>query len=478
MAGRSDWRNIRNCIGIGMKQNWQSRNVLIIGAARQGLAAARYLSQRGANVIINDQRSEQQLENEIINLQGSNVKWITGSHPINILENIDTICISGGVPLQLPLIVEAKKRNILLTNDSEIFMQAVNCPVVGITGSSGKTTTTALVGEIAKSTESETKKVWVGGNIGKPLIEQIDIIQSDDLVILELSSFQLQLMSTSPHIATITNITPNHLDRHETIEAYTEAKARILDFQKNTDIAILNRDDQGAWNLQEKINGKLFSFGKSRVNLQGNGTFIEDETIVILNDGKTIPVCSTKDTHLLGEHNLLNIMAACSIAFALNISTDKMQNAIKAFQGVPHRLEFVKEIDEVKWYNDSIATAPERTIAAIKSFNDPIVLLLGGKDKNLPWDRLSEIIHEKVDHVVIFGSAKELIEIAVGPVEVNKRPYSVSICKNMEGAIRNAHKIAEAGDIVLLSPGATSYDEFTDFEERGEKFRSWVQQLQ
>jgi UDP-N-acetylmuramoylalanine--D-glutamate ligase len=171
-------------------------------------------------------------------------------------------------------------------------------------------------------------------------------------------------------------------------------------------------------------------------------------------------------------------MAACSIAFALNISTDKMQNAIKAFQGVPHRLEFVKEIDEVKWYNDSIATAPERTIAAIKSFNDPIVLLLGGKDKNLPWDRLSEIIHEKVDHVVIFGSAKELIEIAVGPVEVNKRPYSVSICKNMEGAIRNAHKIAEAGDIVLLSPGATSYDEFTDFEERGEKFRSWVQQLQ
>ena len=461
-----------------MKQTWQSRNVLIIGAARQGLAAARYLSQHDANVIINDQRPEQQLQNEMNNLQSLNVKWITGSHPISILENIDTVCISGGVPLQLPLIVEAKKRNILLTNDSEIFMQAVNCPVVGITGSSGKTTTTALVGEIAKSTESESTKVWVGGNIGKPLIEQIDTIQPEDLVILELSSFQLELMCTSPYIASITNITPNHLDRHETIEAYTSAKARILEFQKNTDIAILNRDDQGAWNLRDKTNGQLFSFGKSKANLLGNGVYIEDDTIAILNDGQTFPVCLTKDTPLLGEHNLLNIMAACSIAFALNISTDKMLNAIKAFQGVPHRLEFVKEIDEVKWYNDSIATAPERTIAAIKSFNEPIVLLLGGKDKNLPWERLSEIIHEKVDHVVIFGSAKELIETAVGSVEINKRPYSVNICKNMEGAIQIAHKIAEAGDIVLLSPGATSYDEFSDFEERGEKFRSWVQQLQ
>ena len=460
-----------------MKQNWQNRNVLIIGAARQGLASARYLTQCGANVIINDQRSEQKLQNEIINLQGLNVKWITGSHPINILENIDTVCISGGVPLQLPLIVEAKKRNILLTNDSEIFMQAINCPVVGITGSSGKTTTTALVGEIAKSTESKTNKVLVGGNIGKPLIEQIDTIQPEDLVILELSSFQLELMSTSPNIATITNITPNHLDRHETIEAYTNAKARILEFQKNTDIAILNRDDQGAWNLRNKIIGKLFSFGKSKANLPGNGAYIEDETIVILNDGQTYPVCLTKDTPMLGEHNLLNIMAACSIAFAVNISIDKMQNAIKAFKGVPHRLEFVKEINKVRWYNDSIATAPERTIAAIKSFNEPIVLLLGGKDKNLPWDRLSEIIHEKVDHVVIFGSAKDLIETAVGPVEINKRPFSVNICKNLEDAIHNAHKIAEAGDIVLLSPGATSYDEFTDFEERGECFRTWVNEL-
>jgi UDP-N-acetylmuramoylalanine--D-glutamate ligase len=388
------------------------------------------------------------------------------------------ICISGGVPLQLPLIVEAKKRNILLTNDSEIFMQAVNCPVVGITGSSGKTTTTALVGEIAKLIESETKKVWVGGNIGIPLIEQIDMIQPEDLVVLELSSFQLELMGTSPQIATITNITPNHLDRHETIEAYTEAKARILAFQKDTDVAILNRDDQGAWNLRDKIKGKLFSFGKSKANLHGNGAFIEGETIVISNDGKSFPVCSTKDTYLLGEHNLLNLMAASSIAFALNISTDKIQNAIKTFQGVPHRLEFVKEINEVIWYNDSIATAPERTIAAIKSFNKPIVLLLGGKDKNLPWDRLSEIIHEKVDHVVIFGSAKEKIEIAVGPVEKNKRPYSVNTCKNMQDAIQIAHNVAEKGDVVLLSPGATSYDEFTDFEERGEKFRSWVQQLQ
>jgi len=461
-----------------MKNNWQNHNVLIIGAARQGLAAARYLSQQGANVIINDQRSESQLLPEINNLRSYHVSWITGGHPISILSDVDLICISGGVPLQIPLIEEAKKRNILLSNDSEIFMQAVSCPVVGITGSSGKTTTTALIGEIAKLTETESKRVWVGGNIGKPLIEQIDHIHPEDLVILELSSFQLELMRSSPHIATITNITPNHLDRHVTIEAYTAAKTNILAFQKETDIAILNRDDPGSWDLHCKINGQLFSFGMSKSNLQGDGAYIEDDTIMITANGDTIPVCFTKDISLLGEHNLLNVLAACSISFNLNFSPKIMKKAIKNFKGVPHRLEFVKKIKNVKWYNDSIATAPERTIAAVKSFTEPIVLLLGGKDKNLPWDRLAEIIHEKVDHVVIFGSAKEKIENAIGPVEFNKRPYSINTCNNLEEAIRTANNVAENGDIVLLSPGATSYDEFTDFEERGEKFRSWVQQLQ
>ena len=461
-----------------MKQNWQNHNILIIGAARQGLAAARYFSAQGAKVTLNDNRSERQLISEIENFTNTPVTWITGGHPLNAVDDKDLVCVSGGVSLDLPIILEAKRRKIPLTNDSQIFMQAVKSPVIGITGSAGKTTTTSLLGEIAKNSSTRTKNVWVGGNIGTPLIEQIDFIEPNDLVILELSSFQLELMTTSPHIAAITNITPNHLDRHKTLESYTSAKARILDFQFPTDIAVLNRDDEGAWNLKNRVKGRIASFGLQKSNLVGNGSYIENDSIFILSDSKSSEICKIKDLKLRGEHNLLNVLAAFTIAHEMGIPREIMQNTVRHFTGVPHRLEFVREVNGVKWFNDSIATAPERTIAAVKSFYEPIVLLLGGKDKDLPWDRLASLIHNKVDHVIVFGAASEKILAAIGPIESNKRPYSISHSENLENALEAASVVAEAGDIVLLSPGGTSYDEFKDFEERGEKFRLWVQQLQ
>ena len=461
-----------------MKPIWQNYNVLIIGAARQGLAAARYFSTHGAKVTLNDNRSERQLIKEIENFKNTNVTWVTGDHPLETLDGKDLVCISGGVSLDIPIILEAKRRNIPLTNDSQIFMQAVKSPVIGITGSAGKTTTTSLLGEIAKNSAGGTKNVWVGGNIGTPLIEQIDFIEPNDLVILELSSFQLELMTTSPHIAAITNITPNHLDRHKTLESYTSSKARILDFQCPTDVAVLNRDDAGAWNLKNRVKGRIASFGLQKSNLVGNGSFVENGSIFILSDGKSIEICKTKEINLKGEHNLLNVMAAFTIAHEMGISRETMQNTLRHFTGVSHRLEFVREVNGVMWYNDSIATAPERTIAAVKSFSEPIVLLLGGKDKDLPWDRLANLIHIKVDHVIVFGAASEKILAAIGPLESDKRPYSISKSENLEDALGVASEVAESGDIVLLSPGGTSYDEFKDFEERGEKFRLWVQQLQ
>jgi len=461
-----------------MISNLQNQNILIIGAARQGLAAARYFSTHGANVTLNDSRSESQLNKEIENNKNTNITWVTGSHPLETLIGKDLVCISGGVPLDLPIILEARRRKIPLTNDSQIFMQTVKCPVIGITGSAGKTTTTSLLGEIAKISTQGKKNVWVGGNIGTPLIEQIDLIEPNDLVILELSSFQLELMTISPHISAITNITPNHLDRHKTLESYTSAKARILDFQSPSDVAVLNRDDSGAWNLNNRVKGKIVSFGLQKKNLVGNGSYIEKNSIFIFSEGKSTEMCKTNEIHLRGEHNLLNVLAAFTIAYEMGISRDPMQNAIRHFFGVAHRLEFVREVNGVKWYNDSIATAPERTIAAVNSFSEPIVLMVGGKDKDLPWDRLGDLIHKKVDHVIVFGAAVEKILAAIGPVEFGKKPYSITRSENLENALKAASQIAKAGDIVLLSPGGTSYDEFKDFEERGEKFRSWVQQFQ
>ncbi len=458
--------------------NWSGKNILIIGAARQGLALTRYLIGQNARITLNDHRTEAQLREEIAGLAGQPVRWVLGEHPLSLLENTDLVAVSGGVPLEIPVIVEAQRRGIPVTNDSQIFMESVPCPVIGITGSAGKTTTTSLVGEIAKAALGRQHKAWVGGNIGTPLIDKINQIQTEDQVILELSSFQLELMKTSPQIALITNITPNHLDRHGTMEAYTEAKAHILVNQNNHDTAILNRDDPGAWNLRSKVNGKLLSFGFSPLEEEQNGTMMVGNQIITQMNGKQRLVCLQEDILLIGSHNLLNVMAACTISLAAGYDPKMVREVIRSFRGVEHRLELVRSLHGVRWINDSIASAPERTMAAINAFNsNPIVLLLGGKDKNLPWDKLAELVTQKVDHVFVFGDAAPKIEAALTKNGHNL-PFSLSIHKKMEEALIKAAEIVESGDVVLLSPGCTSYDEFIDFADRGERFRSWVNNLQ
>ena len=277
-------------------------------------------------------------------------------------------------------------------------------------------------------------RAWVGGNIGDPLINYVDEMQPDDLAILEISSFQLDQMSISPNVAAILNVTPNHLDRHGTMEAYTAAKARILDFQDKDDIAILGRDDPGAWNLRERVKGKLLSFGLSNLSVDQSGTYVSDG-LYHLRDGNAYILLPIQNAiHLRGDHNRLNVLAAITIGHAAGLNLDAMLEAIDNFHGVPHRLELVRELHGVKWYNDSIATAPERTMAAIRSFDEPIVLMLGGKDKDLPWEDLAELVRERVDHVVVFGQAAEKILGALGSQKSGeKRPYSVQRCDGSAG---------------------------------------------
>jgi len=461
-----------------MINDWLNKQVLVIGAARQGLALARFLVNHGAIVTLNDGRTEQNLQSSKDQIKDLPVRWILGEHPLELLHGMDLVCVSGGVPLDIPLVVEAINQHIPLSNDSQIFMENVPCPVIGITGSAGKTTTTTLLGNIAQKACGQERKVWVGGNIGVPLINNLEEMTKNDLVILELSSFQLELMTISPNIAAIMNITPNHLDRHGTLEAYTSAKSNILKYQTIKDYAILNRDDPGSFGLSHMVKGNLVSFGFSPIYKEQNGSFIENNAVWVRNHGNKEEICKLEEIPLPGKHNISNVLAACAISQVAGLNKEAIRAAILEFKGVPHRLEFIREWNGIRWINDSKATTPEGSMAAIQAFSEPIVLLLGGKDKNLPWNNLLQLVNQKVDHIILFGDAAKKIHGYINDMKFQNQKFTLDVCDHLQEAVITASKIAEPGDIVLLSPGGTSYDEFKDFEERGEKFQLWVQQLQ
>jgi len=458
-------------------KTWSGLRVLILGAARQGLALARFAAGHGAIVTLNDQRQVDQMQSAIESLNGLTVRWVLGGHPLDLLKDTDLVCLSGGIPLNLPIVLEAAQRGIPLTNDTQIFLELVQARVIGITGSAGKTTTTTLVGRMAQAGFPPRGKVWVGGNIGQPLIEYVDQIKKEDLVVLELSSFQLEQMTVSPHVAAVLNITPNHLDRHGTLSAYTAAKARILDFQHSGDTAILGYDDPGSWGLANRVKGSLEAFSLSPLLPNLCGAYAQQSFLYLRDRSGDHKIVAGQDVLLRGDHNLLNVLAACSIAHAAGLALDAMQTGINGFLGVAHRLEYVGSVRGAAWYNDSIATAPERTLAAVRSFTEPLVLMMGGRDKNLPWETLAEVVRERVDHVIVFGEAAEIIAKALGGKTPGKRPFTLNYCSGLKEAVEAAAQVAEPGDVVLLSPGGTSYDQFKDFEERGECFREWVKQL-
>ncbi|MCZ2128139.1 MAG: UDP-N-acetylmuramoyl-L-alanine--D-glutamate ligase [Anaerolineales bacterium] len=458
-------------------RDWTKTRVLILGAARQGVALARWLSRHGAAPVLSDSRPEEDLVLAKKALLGEKVRWALGGHPLELLDECDLLCLSGGVPLTLPVVREALRRGIPLSNDTQIFMEAVPCKTIGITGSAGKTTTTTLVGEMAKiETRDQTRAVFVGGNIGDPLINYADDMRADDLAILELSSFQLEQTTLSPNIAALLNLTPNHLDRHGTMEAYASAKARILDFQSAQDTAIIGRDDDGAWNLREHVRGALQAFSLRELDKGLNGACLRDGVLYLRENSADERLLAREEIHLRGEHNVANVLAAFAIGHAAGFHLDAMREATREFRGVPHRLEFVRELRGAKWYNDSIATAPERSLAALRSFDEPIVLLLGGRDKNLPWGALANLVRERVKFTATFGEAGGMIQealIRLGGV----RAAQIGRADSLKGAIQLAAQESSAGDVVLLSPGCTSYDEFVDFAERGAAFKKWTLEL-
>jgi len=470
---------------------WRGRHTVILGAARQGTALARWLARHGALVTLSDLRSESELAGARAALSDLPIEWVLGAHPPALLDDCDVLFLSGGVPNDVPIVQEAHRRGIHFSNDAQLFLERAPCPTVGITGSAGKTTTTALLGAMAKAAWGDVagagseRRVYVGGNIGDPLISYADAIQAGDLAVMELSSFQLEYTTLSPAVAVVLNITPNHLDRHVSMREYTEAKQRILRFQSPRDTAILNRDDPGSWGLRDGCKGRMLAFSLRPLDQDQDGAFVQDGILHLRSHGATFPLLPRARLRLAGEHNVSNALAAFAAGEAAGIPLDAMLVGAAEFQGVAHRLEFVRDVRGVRWYNDSIATAPERTMAALRSFDQPIVLLLGGRDKNLPWDELAALVRQRVDHVVVFGEAAPKILKALGiagnsVAKASKpaaQPTTVRRCETLEQAVLAAAEVAAPGDVVLLSPGGTSFDAFKDFEERGERFRQCVQAL-
>ncbi|MBK8985096.1 MAG: UDP-N-acetylmuramoyl-L-alanine--D-glutamate ligase [Chloroflexi bacterium] len=443
------------------------KRLLILGLARQGKALARFAAEVGAQVTISDLRPPEKLAGSLADLHDLNLTYVLGEHPMSLLEEMDVLAISGGVPADAPLVLAARQRGITITNDSQEFMKRAPTAVIGITGSAGKTTTTALTGVMG---QVAGRRTWVGGNIGRPLIADLHKMQPDDMVVQELSSFQLEIWTQSPRVAAVLNVTPNHLDRHKTMAAYANAKANILRYQSADDVAVLAADDAGAMSLAGEVRGRLRTF--SRRGAVADGAFVRDEYIWLKN-GRETAVCPLSDIHLPGQHNVLNVLAAVTLADTVGIPAEAMRQAIRTFRGVEHRLELVRELRGARYINDSIATAPERALAALASFDEPLILLAGGRDKDMQWDEWTRQVTERVKHVVLFGDLAAMLERRLAEAGYTQ----MTRVEGLATAVATAAHLAKPGDIVLLSPGGTSYDAFTDFAERGEHFRVLVAEL-
>jgi UDP-N-acetylmuramoylalanine--D-glutamate ligase len=446
------------------RRRFDGQQALVIGLAREGIDLTRFLDASGARVTVSDRKPADELAPRRAQLSGlTSVRYVLGSEDPSVLDGIDVVFASPGVPPDNPLLRAARARGIPVTSLIELFFELCPSPIIGITGSAGKTTTTSLLGEVLRGAGRET---FVGGNIGRPLLGELPRMSATSWAVLELSSFQLEPLHVSPTIAVVTNVTPNHLDRHPTMAAYWAAKGQILNHQQASDWAVLNADD--AWSSRYLTRGGVRRFSLER---PVDGAYLLGGELIV----GAYPLLPVAEVPLRGRHNLANVLAACLAADLAGVERAAMVEAVHGFSGVPHRLQTVADVDGVKYVNDSIATAPERSIAALRAFDEPLVLIAGGRDKHLPMQAWAELIVQRVRHVVLIGEMGELVADALR--NADSRYRSVSRARSMDEAVHQAARAAHAGAVVLLSPGGTSYDQYHDFEERGADFTRAVAEL-
>jgi len=451
------------------------RRVLVVGLGRSGVAAARLLQAQGAHVTVTDQKSQDELKEQVAALSGLPIRFQLGRHETSSLLSVDLVVISPGVPIHQPLIQATEARGIPVIGEIELAADFISSPILAITGTNGKSTTTTLVGEILKTAG---KRVFIGGNLGRPLSEAVGLNSSQvgspwDFVVAEVSSFQLERVKTfRPKIAAYLNLTPDHLDRHGTLKAYAMLKARLFENQGPEDFAVLNADDPEVHRTGQSLRSQIVWFSRMRPvdPPLGHGIYLDGPDLVST-IGRKRSVLQRSDLRLRGVHNLENVLAAMAVAQLAGCDDDAIAKALRQFSGLEHRLEWVRTKDGVTYINDSKGTNIGAAIRSLESFSEPIIWIAGGREKGTDFSVLREIIQSRVKEAIFYGEARDKLRKALDGTTRIKETEKLS------EAVVLAASVAAPGEVVLLSPACASFDQFRDFEERGKAFKDAVKSL-
>jgi UDP-N-acetylmuramoylalanine--D-glutamate ligase len=452
--------------GMSREIDLDGRKVLVVGLARTGVATARFLNAKGAEVSTTEVRSESEMRTVIEELGRLAVSMEWGGHRLETFLKADLIVVSPGVDLNLPPFQDAIKKGVQVISEIELACRFLRVPMIAVTGTNGKTTTTLLIGDMLKK---DGRKVGVGGNVGEPLILFADGREVWDVLVVEVSSFQLEAIEHfRPVIAVLLNVTEDHLDRYAGFDDYIRAKARIFLNQEREDTAILNRDDPVVMRCAEDLRAKkiLFSLRKRTEE----GAYSDGRTIFFRRGGKEEEY-SLADARLKGVHNVENMTAAVAASRLFGCSREAVEAPLRTFEGLEHRLEFVREVEGVRFFNDSKGTNVGSVVKSLKSFSVPVILIAGGKDKNGDLGPLKGLMRQRVKHLILIGEAKARMKRDLGGIT------ETTEAETLEEAVRLGYGAAKPGDVVLLSPACSSFDMFRDYKERGRVFKETVRKL-
>lgn len=460
-----------------MQYEFKKKKITVMGLGLfgGGVGVAQFLAKQGAHVTITDLRNATELAPSIKQLEGLPITYKLGGHCDEDFVNADMIIVNPAVPKESRFIQIARDNHVPLDTEINIFFQLCQAPIIGITGSNGKSTTTTLTGKVLQQTQRTT---WVGGNIGKSLLLHLEEIKPSDIAVIELSSFQLEELRTakkSPDIGIVTNISPNHLDRYSSMDDYIQAKKSIILHQKPGDYAILNYDDPELRTWEKECKSAVLWY--STKDTLTEGAFVKNDTIVLSVKGETIAISCLSRIRIPGIHNLQNILAASLAAYLAGASKQCVEEVVTTFSGLEHRLEFVREINGVRYYNDSKATTPESAMAAITAFQTPVILIAGGYDKGSSFEKFAETCARHTRAVILIGKTAKKIKELILQKKTQKETPPILTPNTFQEAFQQAHALSKAGDVVLLSPACASYDMFLNYEERGRQFKDMVQSL-
>lgn len=451
----------------------QQKKVAFIGVGVTNTDIIRLFLKKGIGVTLLDKKQTEQLGDIYNELNNAGVSFRLGESYLDNLSDFDVIFRSPGMYFNHPKLIEARKNGVAVTTEMEVFFELCPCKIYAVTGSDGKTTTTSVITEFLSASGITVHK---GGNIGRALLPIIEDIKETDAAVVELSSFQLLSMRQSPDVAVITNIAPNHLDVHGTMDEYIAAKVNLIAHQNAFSRTVLNQDNELTNNLSSQVRGTLVKF--SRKTVPERGAFLREDGMLCYNDmGNVTPVVHMDDIRIPGLHNVENYLTAISAVWG-EVSVDTIKDVAKNFGGVEHRIEFVRELNGVKWYNDSIATSPTRVLAGLNSFRQKLIVIMGGYDKKIPFEPMAETVCEKVKVMILMGITAPKIEAAVTGCAAYSNDHPVILhADSMEDAVEKANAIAENGDIVTLSPACASFDLYPNFEVRGNHYKRLVKEL-